>query len=76
MTAQQFEALAKLLRLRAGPQRAGARLVLVDGMRQADAARMAGCSASALGNTLRTCRAGLDLAREAVGPLVTTREAA
>ena len=63
MTAQQFEALAKLLRLRAGPQRAGARMVLVDGMRQADAARMAGCSASALGNTLRTCRAGLELAR-------------
>ena len=67
MTAQQFEALAKLLRLRAGPQRAGARLVLVDGMRQADAARMAGCSASALGNTLRTCRAGLALARLATG---------
>ena len=40
-----------------------ARMVLVDGMRQADAARMAGCSASALGNTLRTCRAGLELAR-------------
>ena len=67
MTAQQFEALAKLLRLRAGPQRAGARLVLVDGVRQADAARMAGCSASALGNTLRTCRAGLELARLAIG---------
>ena len=25
---------------------------------------------------LRTCRAGLDLAREATGPVVTTREAA
>ena len=44
-----------------------ARLVLVDGVRQADAARMAGCSASALGNTLRTCRAGLALARLATG---------
>ena len=44
-----------------------ARLVLVDGVRQADAARMAGCSASALGNTLRTCRAGLELARLAAG---------
>lgn len=32
-------------------------------LRQADAARVAGCSASALGNTLRTCRAGLELAR-------------
>lgn len=76
MTAQQFEALAKLLRLRAGPQRAGARMVLVDGLRPADAARAVGVSPSALGNTLRTCRAGLDLAREAVGPVATTREAA
>jgi len=67
MTAQQFEALAKLLQLRQGPQREAARLVLVDGMRQADAARMAGCSPSALGNTLRTCRAGLELARIAAG---------
>ena len=67
MTAQQFEALAKLLQLRQGPQREAARLVLVDGLRQADAARMAGCSPSALGNTLRTCRAGLELARIAAG---------
>ena len=63
MTVDQFAALAQLLRLRQGPQREAARLVLVDGVRQADAARMAGCSASALGNTLRTCRAGLELAR-------------
>lgn len=76
MTTASFQALSQLLRLRQGPQREAARLVLVDGVRQADAARMAGCSASALGNTLRTCRAGLDLAREAVGPVVTTREAA
>ncbi len=66
MTTQQFDALAKLLRLREGPQQQAARLVLVDGLRQADAARMAGCSASALGNTLRTCRAGLELARVAI----------
>lgn len=76
MTYEQFQALAQLLRLRQGPQREAASLVLVDGLRQADAARAAGCSASALGNTLRTCRAGLDLAREATGPVVTTREAA
>lgn len=43
MTAASFEALAQLLRLRQGPQREAARLVLVDGVRQADAARMAGC---------------------------------
>lgn len=63
MTTASFEALAQLLRLRQGPQREAARLVLVEGVRQVDAARMAGCSASALGNTLRTCRSGLELAR-------------
>ena len=63
MTYEQFHALAQLLRLRQGPQREAARLVLVEGVRQADAARIAGCSASALGNTLRTCRAGLELVR-------------
>ena len=63
MTPESFTALAQLLRLRQGSQREAARLVLVDGMRQADAARIAGCSAPALGNTLRTCRAGLELAR-------------
>ena len=67
MNSDQFQALAQLLRLRQGPQREAARLVLVDGLRQADAARMAGCSPSALGNTLRTCRAGLELARLAIG---------
>ena len=66
MTDAAFQALSQLLRLRQGPQREAARLVLVDGVRQADAARMAGCSASALGNTLRTCRAGLELARVAI----------
>lgn len=63
MMPASFDALAQLLRLRQGPQREAARLVLVYGVRQADAARIAGCSASALGNTLRTCRAGLELAR-------------
>ena len=67
MTHDQFQALAQLLRLRQGPQREAARLVLVDGLRPADAARAAGCSASALGNTLRACRTGLELARLAIG---------
>ena len=46
LTAAQFEALATLARLLAGPQREAARLVLVEGLRQADAARAAGCSPS------------------------------
>lgn len=41
MTSTQFDALAQLLRLRAGPQQAAARLVLVDGLAPADAARPA-----------------------------------
>lgn len=67
MTPESFAALAKLLRLRVGPQQEGARLVLVGGMRPADAAREVGVSAKALGNTLAACRAGLELARVAAG---------
>ena len=67
MTSTQFSALAQLLRLRAGPQQAAARLVLVDGLAPADAARLAGVSPSALGNTLRACSRGLTLARLACG---------
>lgn len=65
MTLESFAALAKLLRLRTGPQREAARLVLVDGMRPVDAARQVGVTAKALGNTLAACRAGLDLTRVA-----------
>jgi len=60
-------AVGQLLRLRAGPQQAAARLVLVDGLAPADAARQTGVSPSALGNTLRACKRGLTLARLACG---------
>ena len=67
MTPDAFAALAKLLRLRDGLQKDGARLVLVDGLRPVDAARQVGVTAKALGNTLAACRNGLDLARVASG---------
>lgn len=67
MKPEQFSALATLLRLRAGPAREAARLVLVDGLRPADAAALAGCSAQSVANTLAACRAGLELARQAAG---------
>ena len=67
MTGEQFEALAQLLRLRAGPASAAARLVLVDGLRPAQAATRAGCSPQSASNTLARCRKGLALARVAVG---------
>lgn len=67
MTCEQFNALAQLLRLRAGPAREAARLVLVDGHRPAEAARLAGCTPQAASNTLSRCRRGLALAQAAVG---------
>lgn len=65
VTPAQFDALATLLRLRQGNQQEAARLVLVQGMRQADAARAMGIAPSALSATLRACRRGLELARQA-----------
>lgn len=67
MTSGQFTALAKLARLRAGKQQEAARLVLVQGMRQADAARQLGISPPALSATLRACRRVLALATAVTG---------
>ena len=67
MTTDQFQALVQLLSLRDGPQREAARMVLVDGMRQVDAARQCGITPPALGNTLRACRRGVELARVIAG---------
>lgn len=67
MTAGQLDALAQLLRMHSAPALAGARLVLVEGMRPADAARQAGISGPALHNALARLRAGRQLARQAVG---------
>ena len=64
MTIESFEALASLLRLKQGPQRAGARLVLVEGRGQADAAREMQIDPRALNNTLRACRAGIERAKK------------
>lgn len=63
MTPDQFDALAKLLRLRAGPARQVAYLVLVDGLSMPDAARSAGLEYTAAGQAVRRARRGLDLAR-------------
>lgn len=47
MTPEQFEAIARLLRMRGSPSREVARLHYVDGMPVADAARQAGLSYNA-----------------------------
>mgnify|MGYP003594790097 CR=1 FL=1 len=67
MTAGQFAALAELLRLRGGASQEAARLVLVEQLTPAEAARAAGCSPQAVSNVLASCRRGLELAQAAVG---------
>lgn len=67
MTHDQFDALARLLRLRVGPQQDAARLVFVEKMKQADAARLLGISAPALSSTVRRCRLGFEAAKKVCG---------
>ena len=67
MRPESFDALAQLLRLRQGPAKEAARLVLVDGYRPAAAARQTGCTPQSASNTLARCRKGLAIARVAVG---------
>ena len=68
MTPASFDALSRLLRHRPDSQaRELVRLVLVDGLTQADAARQLGATEQAASNALRAARATLELARVAVG---------
>lgn len=66
MTDDQFQALATLLRMREGPVRKAARMVLVEGIAQAEAARCAGTLPQHVNRAIKACRRGLDLARRAV----------
>jgi predicted transcriptional regulator len=68
VTDAQFNAIAHLLRLRAGPAREGARLVLVEGRRQVDVAAMLGISPAALSNAVARVRRGAAVARTAAIP--------
>lgn len=68
MTHDQFEALAQLMRQRPDSQgRALARLVLVEGLTQTEAADRLGASRQAAGNAVRAARAALALAQQAAG---------
>ena len=67
MTYEQFAALADLLRLRTGPAQECARFVLVEGLRQVDAAAQTGLSAQGASNAVRRVRAALELAQVAAG---------
>lgn len=61
MTADQFAALAELLRLRQGPPRECVRLVLVDGQPIKDAAAAAGLSYRQGAAAVQRAREGLAL---------------
>lgn len=65
LAAAQFDALAKLLRVRESASRAAARMVLVDGHSQADAARLSGLKQPSVTNAVNTFRRGLELAKVA-----------
>lgn len=68
MTPTQFDALAQLLRLLPGSaSRELARLVLVDGLTQAEAATRLGATQQAAYNAVQRVREGQDLALRAVG---------
>lgn len=67
MTAEQFAALAGLLRLRAGPAQQVAYLVLVDGLAVPEAARQVGLEYTAASQAVRRVKRGLELARVACG---------
>lgn len=67
MTAEQFAALAQLLRMQDGPSLTAARLVLVDGVRQVEAAALAGISTAGAHNAVARLRRGMELAKVAAG---------
>lgn len=67
MTAEQFAALAELLRLRQSASREAARLVLVEGMSVGEAAQRAGISSQGVSNALASCQRGIELARLVAG---------
>ena len=56
MTSEQFEALARLMRLRASPSREALRLVLAGGMSQSAAAHHVGIPASNVSRQVASAR--------------------
>lgn len=67
MNDQAFRAIVKLLRMTGAPSIEAARLVLVDGKTQKEAALATGLTAPGVSQAVRKCRAGLELARVAAG---------
>jgi hypothetical protein len=56
MTSQKFDSIARLIRMRGGAAQAAARLVLVNGLRPADAARETGVTPQSVCNAVARVR--------------------
>ncbi|AQZ95449.1 TrfB-related DNA-binding protein [Halopseudomonas phragmitis] len=63
MTEKQFEALAKLIRLRGGVSQEAARLVLVEGRQQVEVAAVLNTTPQAVANVIRRCKTAIELAK-------------
>lgn len=68
LNAAQFEALARLMRLRASPSREALRMVMVDGITQSAAAHHAGIPASNVSRQVASARRVMEDARMATSP--------
>ena len=67
MTAAQLTAIAQLIRMREGPSLDAARLVLVDGLTGAEAARRLGLTPTGVSSAVGRVRAAHQLALVAAG---------
>lgn len=67
MTCEQFAALAQLMRLRDGPSKEAAQMVLVDQSSHHAATVKTGLSYSGVGSVVRRCESALELAKLAAG---------
>ncbi len=65
MTPAQFDALARLLKMRTGPAREAVRLHLVDGLSVPDAARAVAMNYRGATYAVKRAKAGLELAKVA-----------
>jgi predicted DNA-binding protein (UPF0251 family) len=63
VTAEQFAALATLTQMRVGPAQESTRLVLVDGITQAEAGRRTGLSQQGVYNAVQRARKAMTLAQ-------------
>jgi hypothetical protein len=61
MTSKRFSDLARLIRMRGGPSQEAARLVLVVGMKPADAARKTGISPQGVSNAVTRIKRAMEL---------------